>query len=324
MVSLGKSNPQISVVVPVYCEESNIQPFLKRMEPILEGIGTYEILFCMDPSPDNTEQVIEKEIERNHNISLLVFSRRFGQPAATMAGIMNANGESCVIIDVDLQDPPELIAGMHNKLKEGFDVVYARRISRKGETLLKRFVSFVGYKIINRICEMEIPRNTGDFRIISRRTIEELRKLKESHGFLRGLVSLVGFKQTHIDYERDERAHGDTKYNRYLGSLKIGFNGLVGFSNFLLSISTLVGIGMALLSFLIILYMIITKLALDMPYPIGTPTIITLVLFMGSVQLISIGILGEYIGRIYDEVKQRPQYIIDKVVSHKHWNKKTG
>ena len=200
---------EISVVVPVYREESNIGPFLHRLEPVLDGISpSYEILFCLDPSPDNTETEIIRHIERNPNIRLLVFSRRFGQPAATMAGILASNAKTCVVIDVDLQDQPELITDLHRKLQEGFEVVYAQRRSRKGETAVKRLISYFGYATINRLSDVPIPRNTGDFRIMTRRVVEELRRLNESHGFLRGLVAYVGFKQTFIQYDRDERFTG--------------------------------------------------------------------------------------------------------------------
>lgn len=308
-------SPLISLVVPVYREEDNIVPFLERAEPVLDSIGDYEIIFCVDPSPDGTEQVIQQEIDRNPKISMLVFSRRFGQPAATVAGILNCNGQTCAVIDVDLQDPPELIEKMHARLKEGYEVVYAQRSSRKGETIPKLVVSYLGYKIINRISDVKIPRNTGDFRIMTRRVVEELRKLNESHGFLRGMVAYVGFKQTSVRYDRDVRAHGKGNYNRFFGSLKIGFNGLVGFSNFLLSISSLIGLAVTAISFVIAVYIAISKLVLKQPYPTGIPAIICLVTFIGGVQLISIGILGEYIGRIYDEAKRRPPYIIDKEIN---------
>src|SRR5262245_7932425 len=183
--------PLISVVVPVYKEERNIGPFLERAVPVLERIGTYEIIFCLDPSPDQTEAAILQEIARNPRIGLLVFSRRFGQPSATMAGILNCRGDWCVIIDVDLQDPPEVIEALWRKADEGFDVVTARRATREGETLVKRAISRLGYRLINQIAEVPIPRNTGDFRLISRRVVEELRGLSERHGFLRGLVALV-------------------------------------------------------------------------------------------------------------------------------------
>jgi len=305
----------ISVVVPVYKEEANIRPFLARLEPVLEKIGSYEILFCLDPSPDNTEAVIEAEIKRNPNIGLLVFSRRFGQPSAVMAGIHQCSGASCVVIDVDLQDPPELIANLYQKMQEGFDVVYAKRTSRRGETLLKRFISYFGYKLINAVSDVQIPRNTGDFRIMGRLVIDEIKQLKEGHGFLRGLVAFVGFEQAFIEYERDERAHGKGNYNRYWGSLKIGFNGLIGFSNFLLSFVTLLGIAIATSGFLAAIYIAVKKLFFEFPYPMGAPTTQILILIIGGIQLISVGILGEYIGRIYDEVKMRPMYIIKRKIT---------
>lgn len=164
----------ISVVVPVYREEGNIRPFLTRAEPVLEALGKpYEIIFALDPSPDATEAVILEEIVRNPAIKLLVFSRRFGQPAATMAGILTSTGATCAVIDVDLQDQPELIAVMHAKLEEGYEVVYAKRRSRKGETLVKRVISHFGYTMINRLGDVQIPRNTGDFRIMTRRVVAQ-------------------------------------------------------------------------------------------------------------------------------------------------------
>jgi polyisoprenyl-phosphate glycosyltransferase len=308
-------SPKISVVVPVYKEEANIAPFLNRIIPILESIGSYEIIFCLDPSPDRTEQVIVENIARNPSIGLLVFSRRFGQPSAVIAGIRHASGDTCVVIDVDLQDPPELIRSLYAKLQEGYDVVYAKRRSREGETLVKKAVSYLGYGVINAVSDVAIPRNTGDFRIINRRVIEELRGLKEGHGFLRGLVAFVGFHQTFIEYDRDRRAHGTGNYNRYLGSLKIGLNGLVGFSNFLLKATLVSGLIICMGAFLLATYILVAKLVLHQPFELGVVTIILLVLFMGGAQLVSIGIIGEYIGRIYDEVKERPQYIVSRSIN---------
>jgi dolichol-phosphate mannosyltransferase len=307
--------PKLSVIVPVYKEEDNIRPFLARIRPVLEALGSYEILFCLDPCTDRTEDIIIEESAKDPRIGLLVFSRRFGQPAATIAGIMNCRGEACVVIDVDLQDSPETILPMFAKLQEGYDVVTARRSSRKGETAIKKIVAELGYSLINRISDVAIPRNTGDFRIITRRVIEELRELGESHGFLRGLVSLVGFRQTFVEYERDAREAGTSKYNRYLGSLKIGFNGVFGFSTFPLSFLLWTGFGILLLSLLAILYMLVTKLVIGENYPMGVPTITVLVLFLGGVQLMAVGVLGEYIGRIYDEVRRRPQFIVDRATN---------
>jgi dolichol-phosphate mannosyltransferase len=307
--------PLISVVVPVYKEEKNIQPFLDRMLPVLKRLGSYEILFCLDPSPDRTEQVITAAAQRDSAIGLLVFSRRFGQPAATMAGILNCKGEWCAVIDVDLQDPPELIEEMFRKTEQGFDVVTACRGSREGETLVKKLVSAIGYKIINEIADVPIPRNTGDFRIMSRRVVEELRAMKESHGFLRGMVSLVGFPQTEVLYERHARLSGAGNYNRYLGSLKIGFNGVFGFSKVPLQLMMWTGFLTAAFSILAIVYVVVVKLWLGIAYPLGIPTVTVMVLLIGGVQLAGIGVLGEYIGRIYDDVRQRPLFIVDRAVN---------
>ena len=306
---------EISLIVPVYKEEANIRPFLTRAEKVFESMGKrYEIIFSLDPSPDRTEEVIFEEINRNPNIKLLVFSRRFGQPAATMAGILSCTGETCVVIDVDLQDQPELIEQMYRMLGEGFEVVYAKRRTRKGETTFKRVISYLGYALINRLSDVQIPRNTGDFRIMTRRVIEELRRLNESHGFLRGLVAYVGFKQTYIEYDRDERFSGKGNYSRLLGSLKIGLNGLISFSIKPLQILSIIGAGIALISFITGAFILVTKLA-GHDYVEGFPTLALLVSFLSGMQLAGLGLIGEYIARIYDEVKRRPMYIIDKSIN---------
>jgi dolichol-phosphate mannosyltransferase len=307
--------PLISIIVPVYREERSIGPFLARTVPVVERLGSYEIVFCLDPSPDRTETVIREEIARNPRLGMLVFSRRFGQPAATMAGILNCRGRWCGVIDVDLQDPPEVIEKLYQKALEGFDVVTARRASREGETLVKKVVSELGYKFISDVADVPIPRNTGDFRLMSRRVVEELRGLNESHGFLRGLVSLVGFAQGEVLYERDVRHAGTGNYNRYLGSLKIGINGVIGFSTIPLQIMMWTGFGIAFVSAFAIFVVIFLKIWQGDQYPMGIPTVTVLVLFIGGVQLAAIGVLGEYIGRIYEEVRRRPLYIVDQAVN---------
>lgn len=304
--------PEISLIVPVYKEEANIRPFLKRTEAVFDAMGkTYEIIFALDPCPDRTEEVILEEINRNQNIKLMVFSRRFGQPAATMAGILSCTGQTCVVIDVDLQDQPEIIEQMYHKLQEGFEVVYAKRRSRKGETLLKRIISHFGYSVINKLSDVQIPRNTGDFRIMTRRVIEELRKLNESHGFLRGLVAFVGFKQAFVEYDRDERYAGVGNYNRLTGSLKIGLNGLISFSSRPLFMMSIGGFILAGLSFLLGAWYVFQKL-IGMDLTPGLSTTVLLVSFFAGVQLLGLGLIGEYVGRIYDEVKGRPMYIVDR------------
>ena len=309
------SSVEISVVVPVYKEEANIAPFLARLEPVLESIASdYEVIFCLDPSPDGTEREILRHIERNRHVGLLVFSRRFGQPAATMAGVLTCKGRTCVVIDVDLQDQPELIAEMYRKLQEGYEVVYAQRRSRKGETAVKRFVSYLGYALINRLSDVQIPRNTGDFRIMTRKVIEELRRLNESHGFLRGLVAYVGFRQAAVLYDRDVRHAGKGNYNRLLGSLTIGLNGLIGFSSRPLQLMSLAGFILAGCSFLLGAWYVVQKL-IGVELTPGLSTTVLLVSFFAGLQLLGLGLIGEYVGRIYDEVKRRPTYIVDRAVN---------
>ena len=309
--------PKLSVVIPVYNEEQNIDPFLERLIPVLHQLTNdcYEILFVLDPCKDRTEAIIMEQINQNERIKLIVLSRRFGQPAATMAGILTCEGNHCVVIDVDLQDPPELIPVMYERSREGFEVVYAKRRSRKGETLIKRFVSHVGYSLINKVSDVEIPRNTGDFRIISRRVIEEIRKLNETHGFLRGIVAYVGFSQTFVEYDRDERYAGKGNYNRFFGSLKIGINGIVSFSSKPLTLMSIVGAGVSMLSFMLGMWYVAQKL-FGIPLTPGLSTTVLLISFFAGIQLLSLGLIGEYIGRIYDEVKRRPLFIIDKKIKN--------
>lgn len=308
--------PDISVVVPVYREEKNIPPFIERMKGVLDGLGiSWEMLFCLDPSPDRTEEVIVEAANADERIKLLVFSRRFGQPAATMSGILACRGACCVVIDVDLQDPPELIAEMYAKYKEGFDVVYAQRRSRQGETIPKKIISYLGYAVINKLSHVEIPRNTGDFRIISRRVIEELRGLKETHGFLRGLVAFVGFPQACVQYDRDPRLFGKGNYNRITGSLRIGLNGIVAFSSRPLFVMSVFGFIIAMFSFLLGAWYVVQKFILNLNMTPGLPTTVLAISFFSGVNMLCLGLLGEYVGRIYDEVKGRPISIVKRRIN---------
>ena len=314
-MSADSNVPNISIIVPVYKEENNIRPFLSRTESVMSAMGvTYEVIFALDPSTDRTEEIILGEINRNPAIKLLVFSRRFGQPVATMAGILTCTGKTCVVIDVDLQDQPELIEQLHARLAEGYEVVYAKRRSRKGETLVKRMISYFGYAVINRLSDVQIPRNAGDFRIMSRRVIEELRQMNESHGFLRGLVAYVGFKQAYVEYDRDERFAGTGNYNRLTGSFKIGLNGLISFSSRPLQLMSIAGFVVAVFSFLLGGWYVLQKL-IGINLTPGLSTTVLVVTFFSGVQLLALGLMGEYVGRIYDEVKRRPLYILDKKVN---------
>ena len=310
-MSSGAAGTQtLSVVIPTYNEEENIGRVYERLSGILEGLGvTWELIFSVDPCTDRTEDRIRELNEKDARVKMLRFSRRFGQPMATLAGMEAAVGDAAVVIDCDLQDPPELIAEMVTRWREGFDVVYAQRRTREGETIPKRFVSWIGYKIIRRIAEVEIPPNTGDFRLMSRRVIDHVLALEESHGFLRGLVSLVGFPQTSILYDRDVRAGGTSKYSQLTGSLLIGLNGVIGFSRYPLQLISVGGILLSLFAFFFAIAYIVAKLA-GAPFPVGNPTVVFLVCFFSGIQLLSLGIMGEYVGRIYDEVRHRPKYIV--------------
>lgn len=303
----------LSVVVPVYKEEKNIPEFLRRIRPILGAITEdYEIIFSLDPSPDRTEDVVLEARATDPRIKLLKFSRRFGQPVATLAGMQYSVGEAVVVMDVDMQDPPELIHEMVAKWREGYEVVLPQRRQRTGEPWIKKLVAGTGYKVINKIADVRIPPNTGDFRLMTRRVADEVVRLKECHGFLRGMVAVVGFKQCIIPFDRPPRFAGETNYNRFFGSLRIGFNGIFCFSTYALTLSTQLGFLFAGCAFLLGLLYFLAKIFGWFSFASGNPTIVILMLFLGGIQLISVGILGEYIGRIYEEVRQRPRFILDR------------
>lgn len=301
----------LSVVVPAYNEESNVDRVYARVSAVVQGLGLrdWELIFSIDPSTDETEAKIVALNIKDPRVRLLRMSRRFGQPAATIAGMAAATGDAVVVIDCDLQDPPELIAEMVARWREGYDVVYAQRRSRKGETLPKRIVSWVGYRVMNRISEVEIPPNVGDFRLMSRRVVANVIALDESHGFLRGLVGLVGFRQTAVLYDRDPRESGTSKYNQIFGSLRIGLNGIVGFSRYPLQVISLAGILFSILAVLGAIGYGVLRVA-GFGFPSGG-TLVILIMFFAGIQLLSLGVMGEYVGRIYDEVKHRPKYIVE-------------
>ncbi len=302
---------ELSVVVPVFDEADNVPELVARLLPILRrNVGSYELIFAADPSRDGTEDVIRRLRQDDPAIKLIVFSRRFGQPTATLAGIEYASGSAVIVMDADLQDPPELIPEMLARWREGFEVVYAQRRDRRGETRVKQLVASVGYRLINRFSDVPIPHDTGDFRLMDRRVVAELLRFPETHGFLRGMVALVGFRQTAVPFDRPVRHAGRGHYNRFLGSVRIGLNGLIAFSTALLNLSTAVGFAAAGAAFLVGVAYLIATFA-GVPFPVGNPTIVALVLFVGGVQLICLGIIGQYLGRIYDEVKRRPRYIVD-------------
>jgi glycosyltransferase involved in cell wall biosynthesis len=301
----------LSIVVPAYNEQDNVRRLYDRLVSVLAEMELdWELIFSVDPCTDRTEALIVELCDEDSRVKMLRFSRRFGQPMATIAGLQASRGDAVVVVDCDLQDPPELIPELVERWLAGYDVVYAQRRTRAGETIPKRIVAALGYRVIKRIADVEIPPNTGDFRLMSRRVVDNVVSLKESHGFLRGLVGLVGFAQTNVRYDRDPRAAGKSKYNRFLGSLVIGLNGIVGFSRYPLQLISLIGMVLSGLAFAVALVYLGLKLYGE-PFPIGNPTIVVVISFFSGIQLLSLGVIGEYIGRIYDETRDRPKYIVE-------------
>ena len=299
---------KLSVVVPVYNEENGIEPFLDRCEKVIDDLGCdYEIIFSLDPSTDKTYEVIKENMRRNRHIKLITMSRRFRQAAATMAGVLNCDGDICVVIDVDLQDPPEVITDLVAKWKEGYDVVYAQRIDRQGETPIRKVIDLTAYRVINYLSSVEIPVDTADFRLINRRVIEEIRKMPETNMFFRGMVSYVGFKQAAVRYHREAREADESKYNRFWGEFRMGFHGIFCFSSKPLEYVTFLGGFMT--AFGVFLGFIHSIKKMFGKKESGTTA---LMWFLSGLQIFVSGLLGEYITRIYDDVKGRQRYIIDE------------
>jgi polyisoprenyl-phosphate glycosyltransferase len=310
-LSEGVCKRMLSVVIPTYNEQDNIRRIHSRLTAVLECEPLeWELIFCVDPCTDRTEDRILELCDEDPRVKMLRFSRRFGQPMATIAGLEASRGDAVVVVDCDLQDPPELIPRLLEQWREGYDVVYAQRRARAGETIPKRIVSSVGYRVIKRIAEVDIPPNTGDFRLMSRRVVDNVVALKEGHGFLRGLVGLVGFRQTNVLYDRESRAAGKSKYNRFFGSLVIGLNGIVGFSRYPLRVISLLGVTLSGLAFVMAVAYAGLKLG-GVPFPVGNPTIVIVTSLFSGIQLLSLGVIGEYVGRIYDESRNRPKYIVE-------------
>ena len=313
-------NYKLSIVVPVYNEENGIDPFLKRTEKVIEKLDCdYEIIFSLDPSKDRTYEVIKEHMKRNHNIKLITMSRRFRQAAATMAGVLNCTGDICVVIDVDLQDPPEVILELVEKWKEGYDVVYAQRIDRQGETRIRKVIDLTAYRVINFLSSVEIPVDTADFRLINRRVIEEIRKMPETNMFFRGMVSYVGFKQTAVRYHREAREADVSKYNRLWGEFRMGFHGIFCFSSKPLEYVTFLGVFVTGIGTILSMIYFIQKSIFK-----KSKTIISglaaLIWFIGGLQIFVSGLLGEYVTRIYDDVKGRQRFIIDEFDENNHDN----
>ena len=311
------ARPVLSIVVPLYNEEGNVAPLLQRVGATIERLRDffdYEIVLVNDGSTDGTRAAIRDEMLRRPHIVLVNLSRNFGHQLAATAGMEIARGDAVVLMDGDLQDPPELVDAFVRKWREGYDVVYAVRRSRRGESPFKIATARAFYRIIKRLTKVAIPLDTGDFRLMSRRVVEALRRSPERHRFLRGMVSWVGFNQVAIEYDRDERHTGKTKYP-LPKMIRFAMDGITSFSDIPLRFASYFGFTVSVVAFIYALIVIAFKLfSLKPPgYTPGWASTIVAVLFLGGVQLMSLGILGEYLGRVYDEVKGRPLYLISDI-----------
>ena len=304
------NNPTISIIAPCYNEEETIEPFLRRIEEILAQINeSYEIVFINDGSKDNTLNVLLNAKQNFKNIRIINFSRNFGKEAALTAGLDKARGEAAISIDVDLQDPPELIKELVAKWREGYDVVLAKRADRTSDSFAKRVSADLFYKLNGKISNVDIPNNVGDFRLMSKRVVEALKQLPENQRFMKGLFAWVGFKTTVIEYVREKREAGQSSFNGWK-LWNFALDGITSFSTLPLRIWLYIGALVSFLSFLYGSFIILKTLIFGVDLP-GYASLAVIMLFLGGIQLIGIGILGEYIGRIYSESKRRPSYIIE-------------
>jgi glycosyltransferase involved in cell wall biosynthesis len=305
-----QKEPFLSIVAPCYNEEAVIDIFLEKIFDVLEKLGrSYEIVFVNDGSRDGTLELLKAKSKEYAGIRVINLSRNFGKEAALTAGIDAALGEVVVPIDVDLQDPPELILEFVKKYEEGYDVVVGKRADRTTDTAAKRISAELFYKMHNKISDIEIPHNVGDYRLMSRRVVEELKKLPETQRFMKGIFAWLGFKTAVVEYKREERAAGSTSFNGWK-LWNFALDGITSFSTAPLRIWLYLGMGLAFIAFLFGLWIILKTLIFGADTP-GYASMITVVLFLGGIQLMGIGILGEYIGRIYLESKNRPIYIVE-------------
>lgn len=305
--------PTISIISPVYNEEEVLPELYRRVAAVMEGTGeSWELVLVNDGSRDRSAAIIAQLYEQDARVKGVSFSRNFGFQIAVTAGLDHAQGEAVVLADADLQDPPEVIPEMIAKWREGYDVVYGVRTEREGETWFKRLTAAVFYRLIDRITGIGIPLDTGDFRLMDRRVVDAIRRMPERNRFLRGMVPWVGFRQVGVPYRRRARFAGASKFGSVKQMLPFALNAITSFSYFPLQLATYLGFAMAGISALAILIVIFLRLFTVHTELTGQATTLVAVLFLGGVQLICLGIIGEYLGRIYDEVKGRPLYLIDK------------
>ena len=309
----------LSMVIPMFNEEANIEELYSRLTKVLDRMQKpYEVICVNDGSRDNTLEMLRDLNKKDNRFKVIDLSRNFGKETALSAGIDFTCGEIVIPIDADLQDPPELIPEMITKWEEGYDVVYAVRTHREGETWFKKMTAAMFYKTMKKITHLNMPVNTGDFRLMSRQAVDALKELRESHRFMKGLFTWVGYRQTGITYSRDPRFAGKTKWN-YYKLWNLALEAITSFSYLPLQWSMYLGLGVAFLSFIYGFYMIINTVIHGNKVP-GYPSLMVVILFLGGVQLFTIGIIGQYIGRIYTESKHRPLYFVRETLGLNYGN----
>lgn len=307
------NNPLVSVIVPVYNEEDNILPLLKRLIPAVKQFD-YEVIFVDDGSHDKTVQTIKKQVNSNKNVKLLSFYRNFGHQMALTAGYEVARGDAVISMDSDLQDPPEIIPKMVEKWKEGSKVVYAKRSKREVDGFFKKITAQFFYRFINFLSDTSVPQDVGDFRLLDREVVDFLNKLPEQSRFLRGLVSWGSYPSSYVYFEREKRFSGETHYGIFK-MINFAMDGITSFSIKPLRIATYLGVTAGITGFLGMIYELIMKLISPESFVIGWTGLFTAVMFLGGIQLITIGIIGEYVGKIYTEIQKRPRFLVKEKVN---------
>lgn len=309
---------KITILIPAYNEAPVLDKLYARLAKLADSLSKYEFefLFVNDGSRDQTLTMVQDLAKKDSRVSFVNLSRNFGKEIAMCAGIDHTDSDALVIIDADLQDPPELIPDMIKLWEEGYDDVYARRSSRLGESWFKKATSTLFYRVLQRTTHIEIQRDTGDFRLLNRRCIDALKQIRESQRYTKGFFSWIGYKKKEVTYVRDPRAAGETKWN-YIKLINLAIDGIVSFTTAPLRISTVFGMIVSLLAFIYIVIIIVRVMLYGVDVS-GYPSMMAVVLFLGGVQLLSLGIIGEYVGRIFNETKQRPLYLVE----HYHKGKK--
>jgi glycosyltransferase involved in cell wall biosynthesis len=300
---------RLSVVVPVFNEQAVLPELYRRLAKVLDQIcADGEIIFVNDGSNDDSIEVMRRLRKQDARIAIVDLSRNFGKEIAMTAGLDHACGDAVVVIDADLQDPPELIPQMIEHWQEGYDMVYAQRTSRVGESVAKKATAHLFYRLMQRLSRVQIPQDTGDFRLLSRRAVAALASLREQHRFMKGLFAWIGYPQKAIPYERDARYDGKTKWS-YVRLWNFAIEGITSFSTIPLKVATYLGVITAFAAFLFGVLIVLQTLIYGNPVP-GYPSLLVVVLFLGGIQLIALGVIGEYLGRMFDETKGRPLYLI--------------